>query len=284
MHSAAQSEKQLQLQTTARCNAACRICPHSRSMLSRAGGAMTAGVFERVLRALARYPGGYSKLALYLQAEPLMDPRWFQRAHALVDALAPRSVELSTNCALLDARATEELAALGRRVSLDVWLSFQGTDRAEFEHWTGLSWEKCLTNLQRFMIATDSEPIARRIQCIGRPHAPARFFDPMWRTLGVRRRPRYAVHPPGSRAGNVAWDVVPHRVRISKAYLGCRRLRDWVHVNWRGQLIPCCMDYENEIVIGSLLEEDLKTLLVRIPEVMAASEAPGFLCHRCELV
>lgn len=241
---------------------------------------MKQAVYDKVLQNLSAVH--WTKIAFYLQAEPLMDKRLFERIMQAAKVLKFDYAELSTNCELLTPLIELQLTELVKHVKLDFWLSFQGTahDKAGFERTTGLDFDTCFNNLKRFMVATDNVDIGRMIMCVGRPDTIDTFWRPLWAELGVKREPRYEVAPPITRAGNVPG--VPHAQRTGKRYLNCDRLHDWVHVNWLGQLIPCCMDYNNEIVLGSLLKEPITSIFQRILRVMEAHERPGFLCWRCE--
>lgn len=274
--------RDVQIQTTSICNAKCLICPYVHSYLAKNKAIMVENTFRTVINRLKKSSVKIGKLVLYLQNEPFTDPDLFDRIRYVRKNLEFRYLELSTNCSLLNKEKIELLLKAIEDCPTDMWLSFQGTSESEFEEMTGLSWETCLKNIEHFLVRTDNTHISRMIMCVGRPDSVATFWNPMFLRLGLKRRPRFELSPPISRASNVQGKYAKQIKKSGKHYLGCDRLHRWVHVNWLGKLIPCCMDYENEIILGDLLKEGLDPILARITSVMESNETADFLCYRCE--
>ena len=66
----------------------------------------------------------------------------------------------------------------------------------------------------------------------------------------------------------------------------CYGLRDQIGVLWDGTVVPCCLDHEGDIPLGSLLEQDLGEILEgpraqAICRGFARGRAAEDLCRRC---
>lgn len=246
---------------------------------------MTPEVFEAVLTALAPYQWG--RVCMYLQNEPMMDPRIFERIASVRERLDFKCIDFSTNLARLGASALERLIVETQGLIVYLGLSFQATDKATFEQRTGLSWETCYENMKRCLQATDSLGWNITIRsCYGGKRAWDWIFKTLW-SWGVQGTTgKLAIHTDNgmSRAGNVKGEFAKYHRYPDKNFLACPRLFDWVHVTSDGSLIPCCMDYGREVVFGNLAEEPLLDIQKRIlPTMLTAAEGnPDFLCRRCE--
>lgn len=244
---------------------------------------MSDDVFNAVLRRLCASGIELGKIALYFQAEPFADPQIIERADRVYHALNFSHLELSTNCALLSKRRLAGLLeVVGCERQLDVLLSFPGTTQESYNAVTPMDYNHVLKNLERFLVETDGRSnIIRQIQCCGvRGAGP--FWMPRFRALGLKRPPSLSVFPPVSRAGNVNPAIAQRGHR--QGFTSCPRLHQWIHINWLGEVVSCCHDYNHEAVIGSLLEDSLDDLVDRILPTMKrlAAGAPDFLCYRCE--
>jgi len=275
--------RHIQIGTTSLCPGHCKHCPHDSSFVGRAGEHMSNGVFNVVLRRIRASHIELGKVALYLQAEPFADPQIVERADRVYQALTFSHLELSTNCALLSKRRLASLLDMvGQSRKLDVLLSFPGTTQESYNAVTPMDYHNALKNLERFLAETDGyHNITRQIQCCGVQGA-AQFWAPRFKAL--KQPPLLSVFPPVSRAGNVNPDIAVRGWRGGKGFLGCPRLRQWIHINWLGEVISCCHDYNHEAVIGSLLDRSLDDIIASIPSRMAqlAEGNPNFLCYRCE--
>lgn len=66
----------------------------------------------------------------------------------------------------------------------------------------------------------------------------------------------------------------------------CYGMRDHIGVLCDGTVVPCCLDHEGDIALGSLLQEDLADILEKprakaIYDGFFCGNAPEVLCRRC---
>jgi len=279
--------RHVQIQTTPSCNAWCTMCPHKDSRLHKAKGPMGQFVFETVLFQLSKIPLG--KVVLYLQNEPFMDPYIFDRIKMTTERLKQRShIELSTNASLLTQTRIEALldsihtpGGSGHR--LDMLLSFPATNLKDYEKITGLDFFNSLKNIKAFLTAVDDIGyISKQIQCCEVPN-PEQFWNPIFKTMGLRNPPALSKFGAISRAGNVVRDKRPVKVSGIPFYGKCPRIHQWLHIDWEGNLIACCHDYHGEAILGSLIDTDIVTLEKQMwGKMQELSKKDNFLCTRCE--
>lgn len=273
--------KTVQIQTVAKCNARCKICPYSTSMLAKCGDVMEQKVFDRILSELHKHKVKIPKLPLYMQAEPLLDPYLFERIQQARKMLGAQvgHLELSTNAGLLtEDRGAKLLEALdGFQAS--VWLSFHGTNAEDFEDMTGLRYNVVLGNIKRFLSMSDGRlRLGRKIMTCGDKKTCNRFWLGICKDLGLRNRPTVKVFVPNNRGGNISSSKQSRSTKLD-----CVRLSKWLHFNWKGDLIICCNDYENEVVFGNIMQTDLRTLIAGIPgRIRELSKSKDFICWRCD--
>jgi hypothetical protein len=275
------SSLKLQIQTTALCNARCSICPHRASGLSKRGGTMGQAEFVRVIES-AKSLGKLYKVALYMQAEPLMDPQIAERVIIAGRELDVGYVELSSNAAALNEDRAWELRNAFSVVRGWVDLSFHGVNRDEHSSLMGLSYEQTLDNIRTFLRITDDSDIRRRIVTCSDPKRANEFWRGLFRNWGIVRPPPIRTFVPNNRAGTVNCAIKTKRSPDS--YLQCVRVRQWVHVNWRGRVVLCCNDYSHEPDFGSALTTDLAEIRQKMRgdvEALAASRGIG-ACEWCD--
>ncbi len=269
----------VQLATSSICTARCKICPYHGSFLSKNKAVMTDRVFEKIVGELKRLVTHIPKMPMYMQNEPLTDPSLFSRIERVKAQLPVKTIEVSTNCSLLTEERAKQLIESLQGIRATVILSFHEVQKERFEEMTGLSFDKCLANLKRFLQLVDNTPIARTINSCGN----AKEFQAFWKKelAGLRKPPRLRKLTYTNRAENLR---TKYAYKTKKRNVPkCRRHKGWLHFNWQGDLVICCNDYEQEVVYGNIMETDLKTLIKKIPRVFQEqAKKPNFICKRCE--
>ena len=268
----------VQIQSTSICNATCTCCPYASTIADRPRGVMGLRTWIAVLGALQARK--WDTVCLYLQAEPLTDPKLASRIHDVRWGVECDRLEIATNCSLLTvSRTTELLDAIGDKPM--TWgLSFQGVEREGFEERTGLFWEPCLEHLRTFLVRTDGNGHRRVIRSVSCTAAKS-FWHREFESLGLQDWPEVHGDPGVSRAGSVGPGTVLH---TGEGWTpNCVRLRDWLHIAVDGKVVSCCDDYSREAIIGDLMTQGLGEVLDnREPVVAGLCERADFLCRRCE--
>ena len=273
--------KKAYLEITNLCNLNCSFCPGTR----RAPGFLSPEDF-RLLAGRIRPHTRY--LYLHLMGEPLLHPRLEEIL--AIGAELDFSLILTTNGTLLPQRG--ELLCRSPalwKVSISLH-SFEGNTGAShledyldtcfsFARLCSQAGKRCVLRLwnldgpQSPGANTRNEAILDRLSCC---------FPQPWRAdwQGTRIAPDVYLEwserfdwpelsaPPGEASGF------------------CRGLRDQVGVLWDGTVVPCCLDHEGDIPLGSLYHQSLEEILSS-PRARALYD--GFsqrravepLCRRC---
>lgn len=242
---------------------------------------MTDEVFRMIWRRLGEAGITIKKLPLYMQNEPLTDPQYVERLRYAIDHVDGGMVEVSTNCSLLNRTVSRQIVETGKGKNLTVILSFHGTNRAEYEEMMGLSYDKSLQNIRHFLEEWQSGGFQVVIHAYGDETKIREFWQTKCGIWNLVRYPRIKVIAYTNRAGNLvgqyAYQVKD--VRLKK----CIRRSHWVHFNWKGDVVICCNDYENEAVFGNIMKEKLQPILDRIiPTTVQLGRDANFICRRCD--
>ena len=280
-------KRSIQIQTTSICNARCKICPYATSFLAKNKACMDDTVFGKVVFRIKEANIEISKLCMYLQNEPLTDPSLFDRINVIKKTFGRIPLELSTNCALLDPARAETLITCAKDVQFNMHLSFHGTNKKEHEDMMGISYDTALANIKTYLSLSDRTSITNRIVsvCVDKKKAQL-FWKSIFEELSLTRHPSLRLLENNNRAGNLSGEYAYSFVRERAPYLTCRRLRNWIHVNWRGEVIICCNDYENEVILGNLLTTPLQKIIKDIPKTIDAAikkYGKSFICNRCDM-
>ena len=287
----------VQIQTQSRCNALCLMCPYSVSWHKKNPGKMSMRLYNKIVSDLEHYRLG--KLCLYLQNEPLLDPRWLDLARHAVKKLLFQLFEISTNIAALTDSRLEELIELLKGIPHEVWVSFQGHDKETYEKIMGLNFERSLKNLEKFIKAAQANGINYKVHGCGQSYkhegrSTVLFPEDAYRDLfgklagkwgtGRIKVEYFRFH---DRAGAIGVNNFNcHIIDLSRRY--CHRVDTWLQVQYDGSVIFCCNDYSRKYVLGDMKKQSIMEYfhsdLYRKHRDMGLGiiESPDdFICKRC---
>lgn len=271
--------KKAYLEITNVCNLSCAFCPGTRrekGFLSPEGFRLLAGR----LRPHTEY------LYFHLMGEPLLHPR-LPRLLDLAGELGFRGM-ITTNGSLLPQRGDCLLAHPAvERVSVSLH-SFEGSGREgelgdyldgclRFAAAAGRAGKKCALRLWN-LDGAEAGLNRRNDQVLSALHAA---FPGPWREgrRGVTLAPGVFLEW-GER---FEW---PELGREGECPTFCYGLRDQVGVLWDGTVVPCCLDHEGDIPLGSLYRQTLEEILNgprarAIYEGFSRRRAVEPLCRSC---
>jgi radical SAM superfamily enzyme YgiQ (UPF0313 family)/MoaA/NifB/PqqE/SkfB family radical SAM enzyme len=279
--------EKVMIQTTSRCNAACRFCPYPVVVDEQPQGTMDEALFRRIIDECAEHPVEVQRLLLYLMNEPLLDGDLVERI-SYAKARNPRaSLHILTNGALLTERRGDALIDSG----LDwIGLSIHGYSPSAYREAMGLDRDVTYRRAERFIRAA----LARRgpgfVMVTFNGGGPVTSEEreaalSYFRDLGVQR---ISYHGGSiSRAGNVPTIPAPRH----EAVHGCHSIwwREMLHVLYNGDVVLCCMDWRRRVVVGNLREQSIAELwrsdaYRRVRDTVDGRvELPDdFPCARCE--
>ena len=245
------------LEITNRCNLSCSFCPPTR----RKGAFLSLEDFELFL---GRLEGVGDHLYFHVKGEPLLHPALDE----FLGLAAARgfAVTLTTNGTLVAQRAAELLGAANiRKLSLSLH-SHSGSGEVD-AYWRGV---EAFLDLHRL---TPTFPVSLRLwNLAGRSASPGGRKALGQHQLALSRgfRPRLSPdRPEGHRArlsrlperGRALRLAGPRAPRRTETRGFCYGLRNQVGILVDGTVVPCCLDGEGVMGLGSLRDASLQAIL-----------------------
>lgn len=268
--------RNLQIETTTACNAACRFCPHPDMERK---GRMPFHLFQNIVR--QGLDLGCNHVYPFLLNEPLADVRLAEWTAWLATQGAQFSI--FTNAELLGQTNRDWLLSSTNLHAL--WISFYGTTKEVYERaMQGLSFETSSANVDA-VIATYE---ARRAAGL---HTAQHLFVRMSEyedTAGQTAAFKAKFGQYAAVTGHVNWaGLRPSAYAdLTSQQWPCQRILDQMYVMVDGRVCLCCLDGLGKVILG-----DLRTL----PDVFHRLRAQGFrdahkrydfdfhLCRTCSL-
>jgi MoaA/NifB/PqqE/SkfB family radical SAM enzyme len=292
----------IQVQTISSCNGKCSMCPYHKSWHKKNPGHMSEKTFDHVIRLLHGIPLG--KVCLYLENEPFLDHRLFQRIEKIKSELRFRNIEISTNVSLFNDKNLQLLVESLNDVDHEVWLSWHGITPERYKQLMGFDFMTNLEKLKNYFKITRGRLHTVINSIIGNKllEDPSRsgkeetvsFFNTLLKESGITDLSKIRFKPfyYHDRAGSIRIDGTPDknlRKLLGKLKPDCWRIKEWLHILYDGDIILCCMDYHKETAMGNVndfksLEELLKSepfLEIQNQALGTATSEKNFICRRC---
>jgi hypothetical protein len=291
----------VQIQTTSRCNGKCVICPYIESWHNHNPGRMSDEIFDRMLLQLKNKQ--LSKICLYLQNEPLLDPQFLERLKKISSELQFGHIEISTNASPLTPEYSKQLVRVLEGTRHELWVSFHGCDERTYSGMMGLNFHKTLTNILYLLQLSQSMPLRIAIRGAGKGISPnlntpydfsEHDFRVFWHTQfqaqDLKILPGLFYHPYNSRSGGILRNELKHCsiVRPDLKGFTCSRINNWLHFLYTGELAICCMDYHREEIFGDIRKQPIDDILQNQAYINLKKKvegdiysAPTFICKRC---
>lgn len=285
------------------CNGKCVICPYETSWHARNPGVMTDRLFSVIIDQIKDI--NTEKICPYLENEPLMDSKIFERIAIIRDSCTYGHIEVATNALLLTRSRSQRLLESLAGSAHEVWISFHGINKETYEEVMHIPFETAYHNVIDFLrLCEEASPQTKVvIRGAGLPKlkkwTKKRFFgkaeyERFWSdTLekhGSRFRPEIEFFLYHDRAANVTDPSLAFRKRPRRdlSSIRCPRVERWLHFLYNGDMVLCCMDYHRETVFGNIESAPLKEILDGQPYNKLKGQASGqlpapdnFICRRC---
>lgn len=231
--------KEVRIENTNYCNANCTICPREKQ--TRPKGYMDFDLFKSIIDQCAAH--GVREVHLQGYGEPLLDEKIFDRIKYVRDAGITKTL-MVTNAALLNEENAKKLIASGLA---NLKISFYGTTKEEYEKiHRGLNYDEVKANIEKLFEL--QEPLRQPL-----PIVSMKYIGEIWKfPVFVWQWGKHA-KVTCARLHNYAGGRDYNSIKESKAKRVCRFLREWVlQVLWDGRVVPCCYDFNGEIILGDL--------------------------------
>lgn len=291
----------IQIQTVSTCNATCYFCPYPESWQKENPGRMAEEVYRKIIDEVSQYKVG--KFCPYLENEPLMDPRIFERIEYGISRLDFKVLEMATNASLLNKNKLEDIVRIFPQVNNQIWISFHGINKETFGTIMGLDFDTCKANVLALIEKAQNHNLTILLRGGGMPRVQTgnlpewftkeqylNFWGGEFKKHGFKKLPNIGFFTYHDRAGqisrneiNFAWKARPN---LKGFY--CVRIDQWAHFLYTGELILCCMDYHHQTVYGDITKQSLNEiytseafLTIAKQVIGKAVSADDFICKRC---
>lgn len=250
----------LQFETGTACNAKCLMCPHSK--MKRKGTAKWSLISKVIREGISHV----QSTCPFLMQEPMLEPR-------LADILAnirqnnPACVtEVYSNMSVLPEDTMKRIVDYDLLDELHI--SFYGPTEELYQKWQPpLDRQTTIDNIKRIGLYRARHRRARPLLILHVLSVPE-IIDAL---DGYKD-----VTPYVDRMANVQFDTfhgdIPDLAGDQTPYLGkpkprtpCQRLWSVINVHFDGSVVPCCIDYNDENVMGNVNEKTLQEIWVDLP-------------------
>lgn len=246
----------IEIQTISSCNAGCIICPHRDVAGKLPGGIMSMDLFKKIIDQI-KNPWGI-RIIPYFNNEPLLDPLIFERLSYINQKCPGVEIEVSTNVSQLNEEMQNKLKAFTiKELRLSV---FGFTEESYRKVMPGLNWKKTKKNLdtlsqnkelranigQVSLVMVDYPEITQEDILLARDFCRETFIKfEFWGFF--------------DRSGNV--ERFSNDINKEFVY-GCeqRRPLERMHINFRGDVILCCMDWKWKHKLGNVTESSMEDI------------------------
>lgn len=241
----------INVEPTNACNLKCMMCP--RSFSSRKVGYMKMETFEKIINDIKAF-GVVFRLFLQKDGEPLMHPELESMIRMAKAKRVARMVSVITNGVLLSTKRARELIRSGLD---DISVSLDAATEATYRRVKGSgSLEEVESNVRGLINLKkqlgSSKPIVRvRMVDLKENCGEKEVFLKRWKGVAdsVEVIP---FHKWTGAIGDMSSSGIPACERYP-----CSLLWYTAVINWDGTLSPCCIDYDEAGIIGSIHDKTL---------------------------
>jgi radical SAM protein with 4Fe4S-binding SPASM domain len=276
----------LEIQTITACNAGCVICPHRTVSGSLPSGIMGMDLFKRIIDQV-KNPWG-TRIIPYFNNEPFLDPLIFDRVAYINDKCPGSEIEISTNASRLDQECQKKLEGL---VIKDLRLSVFGFSEESYKRaMPGLNWSETKRNIERLAKNKELRANIGQVSLIMIDYPEIDRFDiEKAREFCRENFIKFEFWGFLDRSGNV--ERFTNGVSKDSVF-GCeqRRPLERMHINFKGDVVLCCMDWKWEHVLGNVAESSIDEIwnsekYKQYREAIYSNGDPKVtdLCRKCKI-
>jgi MoaA/NifB/PqqE/SkfB family radical SAM enzyme len=243
------------IENTNLCSANCTFCPHSS--MKRKKGVMDFELFKKIIGMCLKFDINF--VSIHGFGEPLMDGEFFKKVKYAKDKGIKR-VTTNTNAGFLNESSRDALLKSGLD---EIFISFDSATRDSYEKIRpGLDFDLVEDNIKQLISVRNKAGKAKPLIFLS-------FIECKYNTGEVKdyiKKWRYWVD---------GISVTPMRIwpnygdrsqqRIEVLKDPCRLIWTDIKICWDGRVALCCNDYEAEIIIGDLREDEMDRVWQDIP-------------------
>jgi MoaA/NifB/PqqE/SkfB family radical SAM enzyme len=246
---------EVRYEVTDHCNATCIMCPREEHEHGREHGIMDQAKYERSIDEVVAL--GAKKIVLTGFGEPMLDKRLeLKIAYAKSKGL---STYIITNGSVLNSKRAQGILEAGLD---EMRVSFYGMGRDTYNTvMQGLDYEKTRDGLLEFLALRERLGLHTKVQLsyLTMPENVKdeglfkEYWEPKVEAIEIWRPHNFG-------------DGRDYRDREGEAEITlkstCGRPENGpLQIQWNGEVIPCCYDYNNKIVLGNAFEQPVLEIM-----------------------
>jgi MoaA/NifB/PqqE/SkfB family radical SAM enzyme len=243
---------EVRYEVTDHCNATCIMCPRDKHEHGREHGIMDQAKYERSIDEVAAL--GARKVVLTGFGEPMLDTRLEQKiGYAKSKGL---STYFITNGSALTPVRSQKLLAAGLD---EMRVSFYGMRPETYNAvMQGLDFNRTMKGVLEFLRLRDEMKKKTRVQMsylelkenASDTQAFREYWEPKVNAIEIWKPHNFG-------------DGRDYRTRLDDSHkTSCGRPENGpLQIQWNGEVIPCCYDYNNQIILGNAFETPVLELL-----------------------
>lgn len=243
---------EVRYEVTDHCNATCIMCPRDKHVDAREHGIMDQAKYEKSIDEVAAL--GAEKVVLTGFGEPLLDKRLeLKIAYAKSKGL---STYFITNASALTPARSRKLLEAGLD---EMRVSFYGMSKETYNAvMQGLDFERTKGKVLEFLRLRDEMGAKTRVQMSYLEMEENRVDTGRFREFWEPKVDALEIWKPHNFG-----DGRDYRDRLddSKKTTCGRPENGPLQIQWNGEVIPCCYDYNNQIVLGNAFETPVLDIL-----------------------
>jgi len=245
---------EVRYEVTDNCNAECIMCPRDLHKLGRPHGIMNLEKFKKSLDEVVKL--GCKQIVLTGFGEPLVDKKLELKVE-YAKSLGLRTYIIS-NGSLLTKKRAENLIKAGLD---ELRISFYGMRKESYEKvMVGLKFDVTMSNLLGFLALRDDLGSKRprlELNWLELPEnkADTDDFQKYWESKADAIEIWKPHNFGDGRSYRERFDEVAMKNTCGRPENGP------LQIQWDGEVIPCCYDYNNQIVLGNAFEQPVLDIL-----------------------
>ena len=255
----------LDVELTNFCNFRCRFCPTGTKSMKRMRGFMPDEVVDALIENVRRY--NIQGVRFIRWGEPTMHPKYLEIIERIKNVGA--LTHINTNGSLLDEAQMQRLLD----IHLDsIKFSFQGADEGTYnEMRAGGDYSRLLGIVRKFhelrgsnqypyiqisttLTGETAEQVESFKQDVG---AYCDYYN-----IGYTKLTHLDVG--AMKIDDVEKEKIRHLQELETIHHSfrpvCNEAFDKLSVNWNGDVTLCCQDYDNFLLVGNILDSDIKEI------------------------
>ncbi|HLF98547.1 MAG TPA: radical SAM/SPASM domain-containing protein [Methylococcaceae bacterium] len=244
---------EVRYEVTDHCNATCIMCPRDKHADAREHGIMNQEAYERSIDEVVSL--GAQKVVLTGFGEPMLDKRLEQKvAYAKSKGL---STYIISNGSVLNSKRALSILEAGLD---EIRISFYGMHTETYNAvMRGLDFDKTMAGLLEFLRLRDSIGAKTRVQISYLEMEENKRDTQEFREFWEPRVNAIEIWKPHNFG-----DGRDYRARFEEVGVknSCGRPENGpLQIQWNGEVIPCCYDYNNQIILGNAFETPVLDIL-----------------------